>query len=67
MRTICTECDGTGISIGSSIDCCGNYDINYNCCNNPIQVPIQIQCTACKSTGFINNTKTRFRNENNKI
>ncbi len=53
MEIECTDCDGTGIVIGTTAGCCGNANPDESCCGCSIPEPIQEQCQRCEATGFL--------------
>ena len=49
----CPECDGTGVTIGTTQGCCGNANPDGSCCGCSIPEPIQEQCVRCSGTGYL--------------
>lgn len=50
---ICPDCGGSGIVVGTTQGCCGNYNPDGSCCGISIPEPIQEQCARCETTGYI--------------
>ena len=53
----CPDCGGGGIvtDIVAEMECCGYTEEDGSCCNNPRQVPRQVQeqCRRCEATGTL--------------
>ena len=48
---ICPDCGGTGITAEVRLWCCGAFEPDGHCCEDPDPEQIQEQCEKCQATG----------------